>query len=188
MSQPQPAYEGDEPFIFVSYSHNDEADVLREITWLQEHGFNVWWDEGIGGGTHWRDELAQRINQCQLFLYYASPDSARSQVCRQELEYALTHDRIVLLSHLTGTELPEGIAPAGTNRQARSKKAFVTATISSMSCRCAMTSRIATASGKNLRVCKYEYSTECSSAGVLVARILAPTFKTSGPVEEPANW
>jgi hypothetical protein len=118
MSQLDAPYQSDGPYLFVSYSHADEIDVYREIAWLQEQGFNIWWDEGIHGGTRWRDELAERINGCQLFLLYVSPHSAESTVCREELEYALTHDRHVLLTYLAETTLPSGIDLAVANRQA----------------------------------------------------------------------
>ena len=112
------AYMGTDPYIFVSYSHDDEAEVVREIRWLREQGFRLWWDEGIGAGSHWRDEIADRINQCSLFLLYVSPNSAESVVCREELEYALTHNRPILSVHLAETSLPEGISLAISNRQA----------------------------------------------------------------------
>lgn len=118
MTRLSPAYEGDEAYVFVSYSHVDDTKVRTEIAWLQSHGINVWWDEGIGGGTHWRDELASRISGCQLFLFYVSPNSMDSSVCRQELDHALSHERPILLSHLTETTLPEGIAFSVSNRQA----------------------------------------------------------------------
>ncbi|MEO2172810.1 MAG: hypothetical protein ABGY96_01790 [bacterium] len=42
MERPYPAYNGDEPYIFVSYAHEDDTIVFPEIRWLQEHGFNIW--------------------------------------------------------------------------------------------------------------------------------------------------
>ena len=59
MERPFPAYKGDEPYIFVSYAHEDDDTVYPEIQWLNDQGFNIWWDEGISGGTKWMDEIAQ---------------------------------------------------------------------------------------------------------------------------------
>ena len=56
-NRPQPAYDGDEPYIFVTYAHEDTAVVYPHIRWLQQNGFNVWWDEGISPGAHWRTKL-----------------------------------------------------------------------------------------------------------------------------------
>jgi hypothetical protein len=36
--RPSPAYMADEPYVFVSYSHEDEAVVFKEIRLLQDHG------------------------------------------------------------------------------------------------------------------------------------------------------
>ncbi len=51
MDRPFPAYKGDEPYIFVSYSHEDDGFVYPEIRWLKDQGFNIWYDEGITPGT-----------------------------------------------------------------------------------------------------------------------------------------
>ena len=112
------AYQGEEVFVFVSYAHEDDALVSPEIGWLQRQGFNVWWDEGIHGATRWRDEIAKHIQRCHLFIFYVSEHSAASQVCREELEYALGQGRPILAIHLQPTTLPEGMELAIANRQA----------------------------------------------------------------------
>jgi hypothetical protein len=45
--RPEPSYAGDQPFFFVSYGHEDRDLVYPEMRWLQEAGFNLWYDEGI---------------------------------------------------------------------------------------------------------------------------------------------
>ena len=42
MDRPFPAYNGDEPYIFVSYSHKDNRSVYPELAWLKEQGINIW--------------------------------------------------------------------------------------------------------------------------------------------------
>ena len=39
----QNAYEGQEPYIFISYAHKDSNTVLPIIQGLQERGFRVWY-------------------------------------------------------------------------------------------------------------------------------------------------
>lgn len=118
MDYPQPAYSGSDPFIFVSYAHKDSEIVYPEILWLQQQGFNIWWDQGIGGGNRWRDEIADSIENCKLFLFYASENAVESTVCREELEFALSHQCKVLVSHLDATTMPAGLQLAVSNRQA----------------------------------------------------------------------
>ena len=42
---PFEAYEGTEPFIFISYAHRDSEIVYEEITELHESGYKIWYDE-----------------------------------------------------------------------------------------------------------------------------------------------
>ena len=40
--------------IFVSYKREDEPRVGRLVRALEDAGFSVWWDRGLGGGESWR--------------------------------------------------------------------------------------------------------------------------------------
>lgn len=117
-NRPLPAYEGDEPFVFVSFSHADESVVYPEIRWLQDQGIHIWYDEGISGGSRWRDAIAGHLSGCHLLLFFVTPRSVASQVCREELEFALDEERPILSVHLEATELPDGVRMAIANRQA----------------------------------------------------------------------
>lgn len=58
MEGPFPAYQGDEPYIFVSYAHDDADLVIPELNRLREAGFNIWYGEGFApappGVKKWR--------------------------------------------------------------------------------------------------------------------------------------
>ena len=82
METPFPAYEGDDPYVFLCYAHDDEETVYDEITWLHEQGINVWYDEGISPGHEWSDELAKAIQGCTKVLYFVTPNSVLSEHCR----------------------------------------------------------------------------------------------------------
>ena len=118
MDRPFPAYQGDEPYIFVSYSHEDSDVVLPGIQQLRDQGFNIWYDEGISPGASWREELAESILGCDLFIILISPRSADSDNCLKELNYALEHDRPVLAIHQEPTQLSPGLELALNDRQA----------------------------------------------------------------------
>jgi len=81
MERPFPAYQGDEPYIFVSYAHDDAELVYPEISRLKNRGFNIWYDEGIRPGSTWRDEVALALTQCSVFLYFITPRSVASRNC-----------------------------------------------------------------------------------------------------------
>jgi TolB-like protein len=118
VDRPFSAYTGDEPYIFVSYSHQDSDVVFPRIQWLRDQGFNIWYDEGISPGASWREELAESILGCDLFIILVSPQSAQSDNCLKEVNYALEHDRPVLAIHQEPTQLSPGLELALSDRQA----------------------------------------------------------------------
>ncbi len=119
MATPLPVYDGDGPFAFVSYSHDDSAAVYAEIRWLQGQGVNVWYDTGgIRAGNEWSDELARAIKNARHFVYFITPRSVASENCRREVNFALAERKDVLAVHLESTELPNGLRLNLENRQA----------------------------------------------------------------------
>jgi CheY-like chemotaxis protein len=104
-----PAYHGDDPYLFVSYAHLDDVEVMHDVEWLNNKGFNVWYDEGISGGSQWREEIAQAIKHASHVLFYVSEKSIRSSVCIKEVNYALMGDCKILPIYLAEVELPEGL-------------------------------------------------------------------------------
>jgi TolB-like protein/tetratricopeptide (TPR) repeat protein len=118
MHGPIPAYQGDEPYVFICYSHADSADVFEDLLWLNSQGQHIWYDEGISPGAEWSDEVADAIAGCRLFVYCISPNSIDSEHCRRELNYALSLGINVLAVHLEPTEVVRGIALSLGHRQA----------------------------------------------------------------------
>ena len=81
------AYLGDDPFIFVSYSHKDKNTVFPFIKALQRR-FNVWFDEGIHYGVEWEKDILDHLEKCSLFIYMITDNSLASQNCRDEIYHA----------------------------------------------------------------------------------------------------
>lgn len=102
-------YDGDEPYIFVSYSHRNEQAALRILRTLLENGFRVWYDEAINPGTDWANVIADHIRNCGCFLSLLSPEYVESENCQAEINYAIKHKRNSLPVYLAPTELPSGI-------------------------------------------------------------------------------
>jgi TolB-like protein len=117
--QPLPAYQGEDKYIFVSYSHADEEAVFNEIRWLQDQGINVWYDtSGIEPGLEWTEEIAGAIKGATHFVYFVTPHSAASEHCRRELNFAQSENIDVVVVHLESTELPDGLRLSLDHRQA----------------------------------------------------------------------
>ena len=119
MERPQPAYGGNEPYLFVTYAHVDADLVYPEIRWLQDQGFNVWWDDGISPGAVWRTEIAQAIRESSLLLFFVTPQSVQSEQCIREVNFGLDeHQRPVLAVHLVDLALPDSLSLSLSGRQA----------------------------------------------------------------------
>ncbi len=113
-----PAYRGDEPYVFVSYAHDDADLVQAEIETLLDQGYRVYYDDHIEGGSHWQDELAFAIQSAAVFLIFVTPRSISSANCQRELAFALSEEIPLLAVHLEETELPAGTRLSMGNRQA----------------------------------------------------------------------
>ena len=81
------AYSGNNPYVFISYSHKDSHLVFPIIEELQKK-YNVWFDEGIRFGIEWEDEIAEKLLGCSLFLFFVSGNSLSSTNCSDEIHFA----------------------------------------------------------------------------------------------------
>ena len=93
-------YEGDEPYIFVSYSRKNKKTVLSAIEALAGAGYRVWYDEGIPWTEEWPRHIAERMDRCAVCLAFHSAASAQSRHCKAELHRALSKERHILSVYL----------------------------------------------------------------------------------------
>ena len=103
------AYEGNEPFIFVSYAHKDSDRVLPIISALQDRGFRVWYDAGIEAGTEWPEYIAEHLDGCTVFLAFISEAALASQNCRREINFAIELMKEQLAIYLEDVKLSLGM-------------------------------------------------------------------------------
>jgi molecular chaperone DnaK len=106
---PIEAYSGEEPFVFVSYSHSDTMLVYPAIEHLHQLGFRIWYDEGIDPGNEWPDEVAKALDRSSFFLVFISPRSVESRNVRNEINFAINHKKPFLAVHVVETVLPRGL-------------------------------------------------------------------------------
>ena len=103
------AYNGNEPYVFISYAHKDNDRVLPAVALLQQRGYRVWLDLGIEAGTEWSDKIAQRLRECDVVLAFISPSFVASENCLDEVAYAKSNQKPTLLIYLEDNViLPEG--------------------------------------------------------------------------------
>ncbi|MDO4808201.1 MAG: toll/interleukin-1 receptor domain-containing protein, partial [Coriobacteriales bacterium] len=102
-------YEGDCPYIFVSYAHADDDVVMPIISALAEEGYRVWYDAGIQAGSAFPDYIAGHVHDCECFLMLISRASLASDWCRNEVNYAIASRKKILPVYLEDVELPRGL-------------------------------------------------------------------------------
>ena len=79
------AYTGDEPYLFVSYSHRDEKVVYSILDKLHDQKYRIWYDESCETGNDFRDELRQRIVKSAAVVLFVSASSMASPFCGMEI-------------------------------------------------------------------------------------------------------
>ncbi len=113
---PQPI--PDEPFLFVCYSHLDEAKISDILELLEIDGIPTWIDSSISPGAVWREQIASAVQECRVFLLFASKRSLASPHCLQEINFAVDENRSILVIYLDDVQLPASLRMTLGTRQA----------------------------------------------------------------------
>lgn len=93
--------------VFISYSHSDTDFAGKLTKRLEQAGYEVWFDHtDIQTGTHWDDEIVKGLNSSEVFLVLLSNKSTASQNVKDEIGYALDHDKQILPILLETCEVP----------------------------------------------------------------------------------
>ncbi|MFX1600691.1 MAG: toll/interleukin-1 receptor domain-containing protein [Promethearchaeota archaeon] len=103
---PFKAYQGGEPFVFVSYSHTDRLQVYPIIDYLNKTGKNIWYDEGIPVSEDWKSSIVDNLERCSAFLVFITPHIIDSEYVRKEISFALKKQKPFFSVYLKETELP----------------------------------------------------------------------------------
>ncbi|MFX1569858.1 MAG: toll/interleukin-1 receptor domain-containing protein [Promethearchaeota archaeon] len=106
---PFSAYMGEQPFIFVSYTHKDKGEVYPILQKLNHKGFKIWYDEGIPLSTDWCNTIAEKLLQSSLFLSFISPYVMESDNTQDEIHLAMNEKKPYLAIYLRDTELSPGL-------------------------------------------------------------------------------
>jgi hypothetical protein len=85
------AYKGNEPYIFVSYAHEDK-DALADIEKLNALGYRIWYDVKIQGTKEWQTAIISAIDACTVFLVFVSQLSIERDWVQLETNRAYEKD------------------------------------------------------------------------------------------------
>ena len=123
-------YEGNEPYIFVSYCHKDKEQVLPVLKMLSDRNYRIWYDQGIHPGTEWPEIVADKLQKCTVFLVFLSENYTKSKNCIREIHYAVAKEKDFLSIILEPVQLSAGVemqlcaSQAIECRKVRSEKAL----------------------------------------------------------------
>ena len=102
-------YNGNKPYIFISYSSLDKKIVKPIIKRLEEYGFRVWYDRGISGGADIFDTLARKIVGSGVVVSLMTNNSANSVYCQKEIKFAISEKVNILVCQLEEVTLTPGM-------------------------------------------------------------------------------
>ncbi len=102
-------YEGNEPYVFFSYSHQDAETVYPLLEQITRDGYRVWYDDGNHPGDDWAESIAQHLSKCAVCLAMLSPRSAASHNCKSEINYILLHHKRLMTVMLEDFEMSLGM-------------------------------------------------------------------------------
>jgi len=101
--------------LFFSYSRKD-IDFARKLTEAfmgQDLDFWIDW-ESIPPTVEWWEEIKKGIEEADVFLFLLSPDSAKSRVCKQEIDHAAKNGKRlipIVVRDITASEAPTELQP-----------------------------------------------------------------------------
>jgi WD40 repeat protein len=101
------------PSVFICYSRDDVKFVERLDEELQAHNIDVDIDLRFEITPDYKKELYEKILAADIFLFIISPTSVDSNHCKDEITYAVEHNkRILAVMHkdeYDATKIPEAI-------------------------------------------------------------------------------
>lgn len=100
------SYDGDEPYIFVSYAHRDDERVYAVLRALRERRVRIWYDEGIEVGANWPQTVAEHLRGAETVVVFTSESSAVSPNCRREINFGVSQRKELLVVRLDDSALP----------------------------------------------------------------------------------
>lgn len=100
------AYIGDEPYLFVSYSHRDTQHVYPLLDLLHDKKYRIWYDESCETGNDFRDELRHKIEGCEAVILFVSKASMSSPFCGMEIIVARENNKRIYPIYLDDSEVP----------------------------------------------------------------------------------
>ena len=102
-------YEGNDPYIFISYGRKDKDRVFSLLDALHDKGYRIWRDEGgIPWGVRWMRTIEEHITRAEVCLVFWSEASAASQYCEAETAEMIAEQKTIVTVFLDDTPVTPG--------------------------------------------------------------------------------
>ena len=96
--------------IFISYSREDHKKIVPIVEKLRCLGYTVWIDqEGIQGAKLWSKEIVTAIENCRVFILFASEVAFNSKNVTKELAIASEAEKHILPVFLEKAKIPSAM-------------------------------------------------------------------------------
>jgi hypothetical protein len=96
--------------IFLSYSRGDSQQADDWVADLERFGYRVWIDRvGIRGGQQWMATIVRSIEEAQAVILLLSPNSARSDNVRREIDLAVQTRKHIIPVEIQATTIPDAL-------------------------------------------------------------------------------
>lgn len=97
-----PLYDGDEPYVFISYSHNS-SDRVYSILWhLFEQGVRFWYDDGLEYGENWESNVAIKIKNASAVWFFFDENFFTSASLKKEVKFVKDNNISYVPIYYTG--------------------------------------------------------------------------------------
>ncbi len=118
------AYEGKEPYIFISYAHLDKEIVYPILNRLKDDNYRFWYDQALYASEEWDEAIAAKAEASEIFLAFITKNYLDSDNCKDELKYARDLNKTIFIIYLQNTALSGGMAMRMNRIQAIYKTAY----------------------------------------------------------------
>lgn len=98
-----------QPYVFISYSHDDNViEYLERL--FHNVGINYWFDHRIMPAEDWKNEIIERISQCELFFAVITQASVQSEYVIAELTVALEKGKAIFPLFIDNPIIPDSFS------------------------------------------------------------------------------
>ena len=102
-------YEGNEPYVFVSYCREDSALCEELLEFLEENHIRVWFDNAIHVGDKWPEVIANHLKSCQVCILLITRNFVNSVNCNNELNFSGNRGIPIIPMIVDGTNITYGM-------------------------------------------------------------------------------